>query len=502
MTRQTAIFATLTVITAIATLATPSRALAEGPQPGVEDLLGTDAHDMEDHHAIPLEYRYLDGFPEGTEPPDFGGAEYPLAISFNAAHSSNYTAGGMVSFDYITVHTVQGSYTGCQSWFQNPAANVSAHFVVRSDDGEVTQMVELADRAWHVGGSNAYAIGIEHEGWIDEPAWYTWEMYVSSSQLTRWTADELDIPKNRDHIVGHVELPNQSHTDPGIHWNWDLYMALVNDWVGEGTIEGTVVDESALCSITANADTWIKRTLESSSELGDADKCFVPAGTAFPYTHASDLLVGHKRLDYFAEDGPCAGFIGLDEQGFIFAEHFSETCDDASKAAAGVTVVLDGGQQTTTDANGQFSFTGVEAGAHTLDVLGGEAYGDALEPVDLDVFPGARVVIAVESLGGGADDSGDTGEPGDDSGDSGESGDSGDEGDSDESGDEGGDEFGDELGEGETGDAGAGELDYLDGESCACSTNPGEPWGAREGLLFILALGVYGFGAGARRKRG
>jgi MYXO-CTERM domain-containing protein len=131
--------------------------------------------------------------------------------------------------------------------------------------------------------------------------------------------------------------------------------------------------------------------------------------------HASGDLVGHRRLDYEAADGPCDGFIDLDTQGFIFADHFSMTCDDASMGAAGVTVVLDGGAQVVTDANGYFSFIDVGAGPHSVDVLGGATYFDTLEPVDLDVYPGARVVIGVDPQAGPGDGDGDG--DGDDNGD-------------------------------------------------------------------------------------
>ena len=117
---------------------------------------------------------------ELTPIPSWLDAEYPLAATFTPAAPSNYTAGGIVSHDFIVVHTMQGYYAGAISWFQNPSSDVSAHFCMRSDDGEVTQMVYLDDRAWHVGNSNSYAIGIEHEGFVEEPAWYTWEMYQSS----------------------------------------------------------------------------------------------------------------------------------------------------------------------------------------------------------------------------------------------------------------------------------------------------------------------------------
>ncbi|MFO7562593.1 MAG: N-acetylmuramoyl-L-alanine amidase, partial [Enhygromyxa sp.] len=375
-----------------------------------------------DDHTRPAEYNEPALADELIPVPSKMPAEYPLAATFNPADPSNYTANGMVSYDYVVVHTMQGYYYGSQSWFQNPAANVSAHFCMRAEDGEVTQMVKLADRAWHVGNSNPYAIGIEHEGFIDEPAWYTWETYMSSALLSRWIADELDIPRNRDHIVGHVELPNQTHTDPGIHWDWDLYLTLINDFVSEGVIEGYVVDRGQACTLSATSDTWIKQTLQASSELDDTQKCFIPAGTELEYLHASGDLLGHRRLRYDAPGHPCEGFFnGLDEEGFAFAGHFSTLCEESSVAAAGVTVVLDGGAQTVTDENGKFVFANVGPGAHTVDVLGEGSYADTLEPVDVEVFPGARVIIAVDPLGGPGDGDGDPGGDGDsDSADEGE----------------------------------------------------------------------------------
>jgi hypothetical protein len=45
-------------------------------------------------------------------------------------------------------------------------------------------------------------------------------------------ADRYGIPKDRAHIVGHVEVPGNDHTDPGPNWDWTRYMQYVN---GGGT---------------------------------------------------------------------------------------------------------------------------------------------------------------------------------------------------------------------------------------------------------------------------
>ncbi|MFF0342039.1 N-acetylmuramoyl-L-alanine amidase [Kribbella sp. NPDC004875] len=154
-------------------------------------------------------------------------ADYPDAI-WNPASTSNYRAGRTAAITTIVIHVTQGSYAGTISWFKDPAAQVSAHYVIRSSDGQVTQMVAEKDTAWHVRTENPYTIGIEHEGYVDQPSWFTDAMYRSSAALTRNIADRRGIPKDRAHIKGHSEMPNNDHTDPGPNWDWNYYMQLVN----------------------------------------------------------------------------------------------------------------------------------------------------------------------------------------------------------------------------------------------------------------------------------
>jgi N-acetyl-anhydromuramyl-L-alanine amidase AmpD len=168
-----------------------------------------------------------------------------------AASSSNYTAGrGGNPINYVVIHTMEGSYSGSISWFQNPSAGASAHYMVRSSDGQITQMVDDQDTAWHAGNwyYNQHSIGIEHEGYVADPArWYTEAMYVASAQLTRHLVDRYGIPIDRSHIIGHYQIPVSgsgapcsttatncggagNHTDPGnggTAWNWTHYMDLV-----------------------------------------------------------------------------------------------------------------------------------------------------------------------------------------------------------------------------------------------------------------------------------
>ncbi len=227
-----------------------------------------------------------------------------LAYQFYAADSGNYSNDSRAAgdIDMVVVHTVQGSYSGCYSWFANASASASAHYVVRSSDGQITQMVYEADIAWHAGDwtTNARSVGIEHEGYISDPGtWYTDAMYERSAALTVDIAARQGVPLDRSHIIGHVEVPGCSsgsgggsscHTDPGSGWDWDHYMALVNGETGtaDGQIIGVVADSDIYNGARlVGATVWIAETGDTTTVSGDGYYRFddIPFGT---YTmHAS-----------------------------------------------------------------------------------------------------------------------------------------------------------------------------------------------------------------------
>jgi hypothetical protein len=182
------------------------------------------------------------------------GVGYPGGI-WSPAYGGNYTnaSRGPNEINYVVIHTVQGSYAGAISWFKNPSAGVSAHYVVRSSDGEITQMVDDADIAHHDACFNSNSIGIEHEGWVDAPGtWYTPAMYQASAKLTAWLCDKYGIPKDHAHIMGHGETPDCStHTDPGPGWDWNQYLHLVQTGgtcTPQCAWDGNIINED--CSIT------------------------------------------------------------------------------------------------------------------------------------------------------------------------------------------------------------------------------------------------------------
>lgn len=179
------------------------------------------------------------------------------------ASSSNYTVASRPSSNpirYVIVHVTQGSYSGAISWFQNPSAKVSAHYVLRSSDGAITQTVREKDIAWHAGNwtYNQQSIGIEHEGYVSNCTWFTDSMYRASAALTRNIATKYGIPKDRQHIIGHNEVPGATHTDPGSCWNWTYYMSLVN----QTSTWSTIVDNTTSGRFRASAN-WGTSTYSS-----------------------------------------------------------------------------------------------------------------------------------------------------------------------------------------------------------------------------------------------
>jgi AmpD protein len=105
---------------------------------------------------------------------------------------------------------------------------VSSHFFIRRR-GELLQFVPCAQRAWHAGASswqgrtrcNDFSIGVELEGSDSTP--FTHSQYRSLARLTR--ALQLAYPI-RD-IAGHADIAPGRKTDPGPHFDWSRYRALI-----------------------------------------------------------------------------------------------------------------------------------------------------------------------------------------------------------------------------------------------------------------------------------
>lgn len=238
--------------------------------------------------------------------------DYPPALW---VASPNYSSRNSTAITAVTIHDVEGSYAGCISWFQNTSSQVSAHYVVRSSDGQITQMVLESNKGWHVGSENPYTVGIEHEGYASQSGWYTTAMYNSSGDLVAdicssnaipplrtgfqpWMSttyyNQSSIPGACTKVKGHQHYPNQTHTDPGPNWNWDYFYKRVNDpapapttlTAATGTFYDTggaagnySDDERTIWTISPTAATSVTLTFSSFDLENTWDYIYVYDGT-------------------------------------------------------------------------------------------------------------------------------------------------------------------------------------------------------------------------------
>jgi hypothetical protein len=185
----------------------------------------------------------------GLRTADAGGTECPRTVAcewipapyeeFGDGDYGNHDQGNRPasqSVDYIVVHDTEATWDTTLKLVQNPKY-VSWQYSLRSSDGHVAQHVPLEDVAWHAGNwfVNAKSVGLEHEGFLVSPdAWYTEAMYRASARLVRYLAKRYDIPLDRQHILGHDNVPGTTaatirgmHTDPGPYWDWAHYFQLL-----------------------------------------------------------------------------------------------------------------------------------------------------------------------------------------------------------------------------------------------------------------------------------
>ncbi|MFD3945278.1 N-acetylmuramoyl-L-alanine amidase [Streptomyces sp. NPDC058579] len=165
-----------------------------------------------------------------------------LNCRFVPAAASNYQVATRnshgIDVDFIVIHDIEGPYDAGISWFQDPSSGVSAHYVMKADGSEATQMVATKDIAFHAGNYwvNLHGVGIELEGYAAQgPTWFTPAQYKATAALVVYLARRFDVPLDRKHIIGHDNVLPPSparapdaHWDPGPYWDWEKFMALLD----------------------------------------------------------------------------------------------------------------------------------------------------------------------------------------------------------------------------------------------------------------------------------
>lgn len=152
----------------------------------------------------------------------------PFPIEFIDIPLTNYKKGRQSNPDMIVIHIAEGNKQSVINQFQNPATQVSSHFLVNKD-GSITQFVGTVDTAYGNGvlnnpvselvlqraprNPNDYTISIENEGFSTEninPA-----QYATNIKLIKYLHNKWSIPLDSTHVVRHREI-TASKSCPGL----------------------------------------------------------------------------------------------------------------------------------------------------------------------------------------------------------------------------------------------------------------------------------------------
>lgn len=232
---------------------------------------------------------------------------------------ANRTAGQITGVVIHTMEAPEGAATAenVASWFAGASApQASAHYNVDTDS--VVQSVREEDVAWHAGPANGWTVGIEHAGYAKQ----TPEEWADASSVAilersadlvagivrRWgipivrlTADDLKMGR-RAGIFGHVDVTRGlsngvGHTDPGEHFPWEEYIALVKAKVA--ALEAAEIDADTepppavpaptgpdvdgFVEVELNGEVWLVEpyptafvTIEEAMKLAASSGCVLP----------------------------------------------------------------------------------------------------------------------------------------------------------------------------------------------------------------------------------
>lgn len=314
-------------------------------------------------------------YKNGGNNPSVQSTDYAPAL-WNAAASCNYSSRSGTAISAVVIHDVEGSYAGCISWFKNCSSSVSAHYVVRSSDGQITQMVLESNKAWHVGTHNPYTIGIEHEGYQAQTGWYTTAMYTASANLVKDICNSgyginpstcyngpscngICTLSTSYKIKGHQHYSSQTHNDPGPNWNWYTYYNLINGTTSCGTPSS--LSATAITSGGATLN-WAAVTGASSYNI-QYRKTGTTSWTASTSTTNSKSITGllSSSTYEFQVQAICSGTSGSFSSSSTFttlaATPANDNCTGAQTLTSGTTCVSTSGNIAGATASGMTKAT-------------------------------------------------------------------------------------------------------------------------------------------------
>jgi N-acetyl-anhydromuramyl-L-alanine amidase AmpD len=161
--------------------------------------------------------------------------------------SPNFSSRHGAAVDLAVLHDCQGSYLGSITTFlgNNNGNPVSAHFVLKDDGSEVTQMVDLADKAWHAVDLNPRSVGLEMAGYAERG--YSDVELGNAAKIMAYLCHTLGVPARHARggagagIESHYGLGKAGggHSDPSVEPDFmDKFVARVQAHMGDSVPAG------------------------------------------------------------------------------------------------------------------------------------------------------------------------------------------------------------------------------------------------------------------------
>jgi N-acetylmuramoyl-L-alanine amidase len=150
----------------------------------------------------------------------------------NSQFSSPNFSGRIKKIKFIILHYTEMTFEDAIERLCDPMTKVSTHYLIKAD-GEIFQLVDDANTAWHAGVSSWHAqealnensIGIEIDSLgISE---FNKEQIDSCISLCQKLVYEYNIP--RANILAHSDIAPGRKIDPGIYFSWEI---LANNKLG------------------------------------------------------------------------------------------------------------------------------------------------------------------------------------------------------------------------------------------------------------------------------
>lgn len=190
---------------------------------------------------------------------------YPGATWWN--HSPNSSPRRATDkIEYFVVHhaATTASVSSLQSRFMSTNdRNVSPNWLIGAD-GSVSEIVPPDKfRAWTSGAFDYKAVTVETQNTSGEPNWgISEESHVAIAKAVAWASKRYGFPIDRNHVIGHKEVPGAATACPGPSMNLEKIVQYAIEFAKPTTPDPDPNPEP-------NPEEWIIRIpKEEAAELG------------------------------------------------------------------------------------------------------------------------------------------------------------------------------------------------------------------------------------------